>query len=1073
MKSATLFLGVILLLAANTARADIYRWDNGQVIPGTEGIELGPGVQLVQRELEYAQLQVGSSPNDLSDSDFRFSDLSNARFIFCGGECVSSNLTRANLTEAILWYAVLNRTKLSDANFNMAVVTGASFYDTTSGGFTKDQLYSTASYQVNNLQGINLGSNDLSGWDLHGQNLANAYLIATMLTNVNLSGAELTNADLSHSTFTNANLSGAIVTGVAFGNATSGGLTRDHLYSTASYQAKNLRGVWLNNNDLTAWDFGGQDLADAYLHESTLTNANLSGANLVNTILGNSTLTNANLAGADMRQSRNANLSGALTRNLIQPNGQVIALGLADGESLCVRDYDGDTRNNPPLPALSIIVRTSISISDGGLLRLIFESDPWDSLISFEPGIPVQLGGTLDLTFADDVEVATQVGRTLRIFDWTGVSPTGTFTVSSPYFWDLSKLYTTGEITVTAVPAIPGDFNSNGVVDTADYVVWRNALGTVFTQDDYNVWRAHFGQPAGMGSIANGAIPEPAGVFLVMIGVCVLLLRLLSRRELRRSAFVALLSSLFATAASAQPGKFTLSEATVADINRAFDEGVLTSERLVQLYLNRIAAYDDAGPVLNTMITLNPAALDTARALDAERRATGPRSPLHGVPVVIKDSLDVFGLPTTFGARALRDSYPPDDAFIVRKLRDAGAVILGKTNLDEFACCSITLSSLGGRTLNPYALSRVVGGSSGGTAAAIAANFAVVGTGSDWWGSIQEPASLNGVVGLMPTRSLISGDGSLHLWEQRGVIGPIARTVADAAAMLDVIVGVDPADPVTAASAGKIPESYLDSLEVDGLRGARIGLVQNFLPITSGPRTLVNAAVDKMRSLGAEIVNVQLAAPGTVASLYVEFEYAANRYLESLGPNARFKNVRELVASGEILPYVQGLAQDLNGDIRPQDDPKYAPIVAERNAFEAQVLALMDSNQLDALIYPPLLSTPPPISTAQPVWETANDLRNLNPSPFLGFPSLTLPIGVLQISASESVPYGIEFLGRPFSEPTLIKLAYSFEQGTQHRVPPASTPPLPGETVPEPNAPLILISGILYLAVARRRPRRH
>jgi Asp-tRNA(Asn)/Glu-tRNA(Gln) amidotransferase A subunit family amidase len=516
-------------------------------------------------------------------------------------------------------------------------------------------------------------------------------------------------------------------------------------------------------------------------------------------------------------------------------------------------------------------------------------------------------------------------------------------------------------------------------------------------------------------------------------------------------------------------GTFTLSETTIADINLAFDEGILTSETLVELYLNRIVAYDDAGPMLNTMIALNPAALETARALDAERRATGPRSILHGVPIVLKDQHDMFGLPTTSGARALRDSYPPDDAFIVRKLRDAGAIILGKTNLDELGTNrTVTLSSFGGQTRNPYDTVRVPGGSSGGTAAAIAANFAAVGIGFDWWGSIQLPSSLNGVVGLMPTRSLVSTDGILaHASERRGVTGPMTRTVADAAAVLDIIVGADPNDPITAASAGRIPATYRDSLDPLGLKGARIGLVQNYLPTSGSVRNLVDAAVADMRSAGAEVVLVQLPSPSLENTYYNDTEYRVNRYLESLGPGARFNTMRELLASDEVLA---ASVQGLNGDIRPQDDPQYAQVVATRNSFEANLLAVMDANRLDALVYPPLLSTPP-VTTASANWPTSTDFRNLNPAPFLGFPSITLPIGMRQITANSSVPFGIEFLGRPFSEPTLIKLAYSFEQVTHRRVPPTSTPPLPGEVVPEPTTAgvfaLVAIAGTIFLRTRR------
>ncbi len=499
-----------------------------------------------------------------------------------------------------------------------------------------------------------------------------------------------------------------------------------------------------------------------------------------------------------------------------------------------------------------------------------------------------------------------------------------------------------------------------------------------------------------------------------------------------------------------QGATFTLEEATVEHINNAFDTGLLSSERLVQLYLNRIEAYDQQGPTINSIIMINPNALKTARELDMERQTIGARSRLHGIPILLKDSLDTVDMPTTSGSIALRDSIPPDDAFIVKKLRDAGAIILGKTNLDEFACCSITLSSLGGQTKNPYRLTHVPGGSSGGTAAAIAANFAVIGTGADGWGSIQEPSSLNSLVGVIPTRSLVSGDGTIPPPSvRRGVTGPIARTVADAVAMLDIIAGPDSADPVTAASEGRVPDSYFEFLDENGLNGARIGLVSNFLSgARQDVRDLTMASAARMQSLGAEVIDVNLASPRNSDTFYFDLEYGINRYLESLGPDARFASLQEIIASGEYLPSLDDLAFDyLRGDIAPEQDPAYARVVDVRNAFEQHVIGLMASENLDALVYPPLLSHPATISSAQGsggIWESEADFRNMNPSPFLGFPSITVPAGF----DGSGLPVGIEFLGQPFSEPTLIRLAYAFEQATRHRVSPATTPPLAGETIP-------------------------
>jgi uncharacterized protein YjbI with pentapeptide repeats len=310
---------------------------------------------------------------------------------------------------------------------------------------TKEQLYSTASYQEKNLRGIGLSSSDLSGWDFSGQDLTNAYFGSDVLNEARL---------------TNANLAGAIVTGASFGGTTESGFTKQQLYSTASYQQHNLRAIKLPQNNLSGWDFHGQNLAYADLGYSKFTNANLSGANLTNAYLFSNlyypTLTNANLTAADLRGARHVNLTGAIVRNAIRPNGSVLGLDLAGGDELVVRDDDGVADPpawwGPPRTPIPIDIRDHFAMSASGVLRLVFEFDPWDSLISFQPGIPVQLGGTLELTFADDVAVSTQVGRALHIFDWSGVAPTGAFGVDSPYMWDLSRLYTSGEVTLTAVP---------------------------------------------------------------------------------------------------------------------------------------------------------------------------------------------------------------------------------------------------------------------------------------------------------------------------------------------------------------------------------------------------------------------------------------------------------------------------------------------------------------------------------------------------------------------------------------------------------------------------------------------
>jgi len=305
-----------------------------------------------------------------------------------------------------------------------------------------------------------------------------------------------------------------------------------------------LAGVNLAGQNLTGAVFYGADLSDANLShanltnaflEANLTNANLSGSNLTNARFGsydgNSNLTGANLSEADARGANfyAATLDGANTSDLIQSDGHIAGLDLSAGASLVVHDYNGNPAASPPTGPLPIVVEQHLAMDATGTLRLVFDADPWDSTISFAAGIPVALGGTLDLTFAPDVNVAAQSGRTIDLFDWTGVTPTGAFTISSPYTWDLSNLYTTGEVTLTAAPSLPGDYNLDGTVDAADYTVWRKGLGTTYTQDDYDDWQANFGATVGSGAGARGSdhavspiVPEPATVLLLVFGAAVM-----------------------------------------------------------------------------------------------------------------------------------------------------------------------------------------------------------------------------------------------------------------------------------------------------------------------------------------------------------------------------------------------------------------------------------------------------------------------------------------------------------------------------------------------------------------------
>ncbi|MCZ6809006.1 MAG: amidase family protein, partial [Proteobacteria bacterium] len=327
-------------------------------------------------------------------------------------------------------------------------------------------------------------------------------------------------------------------------------------------------------------------------------------------------------------------------------------------------------------------------------------------------------------------------------------------------------------------------------------------------------------------------------------------------QRVTRSCLMGTLATLL-LASNAAAETFELTTATISDINKAFDSGALNSEQLVKLSLARIAAFDDAGPKLNAVMRLNPDAIETARALDAERMTSGRRSPLHGIPVVLKDNFDTADMPTTAGSFMLKGSVPPDDAFVVGRLRAAGAIILAKLNMSEFASGD-AMNSLDGPTYNPHDPARTPSGSSGGTGAAIAAAYASVGLGSDTGGSVRGPSSANGIVGLKPTLGLLSRDGIVPLALSFDTAGPMARSVYDVAVALGVMTGVDSADSATSRSEGRFEKDYTQFLDAGALKGARIGIARDFMESDEEVDWIIEAALAAMREEGAEIVDVTL-----------------------------------------------------------------------------------------------------------------------------------------------------------------------------------------------------------------------
>lgn len=487
-----------------------------------------------------------------------------------------------------------------------------------------------------------------------------------------------------------------------------------------------------------------------------------------------------------------------------------------------------------------------------------------------------------------------------------------------------------------------------------------------------------------------------------------------------------------------------MEEATIARVHAAYRDGSLSATALAAYYLARIAAYDRQGPALHSLLTVHPRALEEAQRLDALRRA-GRTGPLHGIPVILKDNFDTHDLPTTGGSVAMRESRPRRDAFVVQRLREAGALILAKANLQEFARGGVSVSSLGGQVRNPYDRARSAGGSSGGTGAALAADLGLVGTGSDTGQSIRSPASACCLVGVRPTRGLVSRAGVMPNSLTQDEVGPIARTVRDAAVMLDVMAGYDPRDPVTALAAGRPAARHADALWPAALRGARIGLLLDMLG-----REERHAEVDRVME---QVVRTMQAQGATVLRLAVEGlpELAADvstdrweariafeRYFAQLGPGQPVSSFEQLVHLRGAPPAVQ---RQMEAELAVEDglnDPLYLHRMRNRDRLRILLAEQMARHGLDALLYPLQKILPVPLG------EPEQPERNGMLSHGTGFPAVTFPGGFSTPTrdAPLGVPIGAELLGPDFSEPRLLALAYAFEQAAQVRRPPPSTPPL-------------------------------
>lgn len=496
---------------------------------------------------------------------------------------------------------------------------------------------------------------------------------------------------------------------------------------------------------------------------------------------------------------------------------------------------------------------------------------------------------------------------------------------------------------------------------------------------------------------------------------------------------------------------FSVYEQSIAELQAAMASGRVTSSQLVAGYLRRIAAYDHNGPLLNTMIRLNPRALAEAAALDSERVKRGPRGPLHGIPIVVKDNYDSRGMPTSAGSVSLAGAQASDDAFVVALLKAAGVVILGKTNMMEFALGVYTISSVSGATRNPYDPTRSPGGSSGGSAAAVAASLAAVALGTDTCGSIRVPSAFNGLFGLRPTKGVTSTQGIVPLCHSMDVSGALARTVGDLAVTLDVMVALDTSDVMAKRWAGRSMPRFAASLDSTSLRGARIGVLKEFFGTSAAEQETadtVRSALRRMQAAGATLVPISipgldsLSANGNVVPFEFREDLAA--YLGTR-VGAPVRSLREILSRGSYLAELQSMYAVLDTNAGT-NSPAYAVAVARRRALADTLGAVLIANHLDALAYPTVRIGPNPVGTPQ--YDP-----NCEASANSGFPAISMPVAL----ASNGIPVGVELLGAPLSDARLVSLAYAWERLARPRRSPLYAPELKRKSAPPPATVRVVI----------------
>lgn len=491
---------------------------------------------------------------------------------------------------------------------------------------------------------------------------------------------------------------------------------------------------------------------------------------------------------------------------------------------------------------------------------------------------------------------------------------------------------------------------------------------------------------------------------------------------------------------------FNLIETTIADVHAAYKSGELTCRQLVQMYLERIEALDRNGPAINAIISTNSKALEEADRLDAAIKASGPVGPLHGIPIIVKDQCDAAGMPTTLGSVLFKNYHPDRDAFVVDKLKKAGAVILAKATLGELGGGD-THGSLFGSTKNPYDLERTAGGSSGGSGASVSANFCTVAVGQEGFASIRRPSTWNSVAGMRPTAGLVSRSGVYAGWPSvNGSLGPMARTVTDLAKLLDVMVGYDPDDPVTARGVGRLRQSFASCLDKDGLRGKRIGILRESMGYDAEPGSadfhkiteVFDKAVADLKKAGAEIVD-PVVIPDLNALLA---KRATNPRDEDEGfmlwlnrsKHPPYRSRQEAMATPE---FQQVHKRSRDRWARSSTEEAHYEYLKARDQLTTNLLQTMAENKLDAIVHKAVEHQPTLIKDGlNPPFVDQKGAPHINT--FLVYvPSIVVPAGY----TSDRLPAGITFLGRPYDDANMVKLAYAYEQATRHRIPPASVTP--------------------------------